>query len=1112
MTAAVARLLRYSVRRPNRVLTLTAAFTAVLALAVPGIELRLDARSLVPVDHPALAEADAAAARFGYRDTVILALEAPPGEDVYRADTLQLLADLSEQMARTPGIERGSVVSLATLPRLVVEGDVLDAEPLLQARTEGAGFRPPTPAEVQRIRRETRLQELDRGFPVSRDGRMTAILADAVPTTDRRALLDSIQALLGTQTTGNVTLHLTGSALAQAVLGMAAARDLAHLVPLVLLLVGLVLALAFRSLVPAMIALTEVGVSLVWTAGVLALTGQPVYVTTLVLPVILVVIGVADDVFGLRQAFADPGCTVETREAWRRRVERAFGEVLTPILVTSCTTVVALLSLALVDLAPQRILGLFGALSVVFSTLLTFTLVPALLVLAPVPRLRDPAAGARRRRPSASWPRALEGMPTAVVPAVLVLLVGTGACGAGRVIVEDDWVGNLPHDDPVVAGHRAVNVGLAGANTLDLELTLGSKEAVPDPWLTPEAWIALGRVEEELEADPRVGVVLGPFRDLARVGAALRREAAAEHRADLLNSEAAVDPADLHASRLLLESLGHSPVVERLSPDGQRVRLTLFVRDASFIRIGELLAAARHTVGRHLGEAVSLVPFGDGLVGYRTIGLLVRGQVVSITSAILFEILLLTFLFRSLRRALWAAAPVALSVLVVFGLLGVAGMPLGIASSMFVAVALGIGIDYSTHLVARVREEERRGVAGWSAVCRATAATTPAILISTVAVAVGFSVLAASTIQPNRQLGLSIALSLAVCGILTLVMVPAMALGWLRVRHRWRPSSWLRWRALWRGLVTLLVISAAVPAVAARGHPRPAGAQSIEGDEAQEVAKLLEGYNRRSLGPAGWRQVRLDLAQDGVVTRSYEVLQLWRQEEGAILSLFLLEQPAPLAGTTYLLVEDPRLAAGLEIHLVVSAGRRRVVKVLPSRFREGLLGSDFGYREMTWRIPFQGRRLELPSATRGDGEDDRLDFEAEEVRMVDSTALSAETGGAPGTWGRTRYYLTADPPLLLGADYHDSPDDGAVHDRRLRIFGWHQRQGVWTPREITMETASGRSSTLTLLDFRVVEKAEIPIGWFQPERLPELAEQLRNGGSVVEDGGMGIEALPGGER
>jgi hypothetical protein len=136
----------------------------------------------------------------------------------------------------------------------------------------------------------------------------------------------------------------------------------------------------------------------------------------------------------------------------------------------------------------------------------------------------------------------------------------------------------------------------------------------------------------------------------------------------------------------------------------------------------------------------------------------------------------MVLLFGSLMTALLAIAPVVLTVVTVFAVLAASGAPLGAANSMFAAIALGIGVDYSIHLVTSYREMFAQGLEKARALEAALLSSGPAILTSAVAIAAGFSVLGFSKVVPNRDLGLLVALSMTVCAVLTLVLVPALIL------------------------------------------------------------------------------------------------------------------------------------------------------------------------------------------------------------------------------------------------------------------------------------------------------------------------------------------------
>ena len=292
---------------------------------------------------------------------------------MYTPETLRRIARLSDGLSRVEGVVAGSVVSLSTVPRIALVDGKVDTDPL---------FRPEDQLNtetIQQLRREVVRRGYNTGTLVSADGKGAAIIAKVEPGADRYRLLEETRALIASESSGKDSVYLSGSALAQAVLGEATARDLARLIPAVIVVLGVMLFLSFRHAVPALLSLTEIGVSLVWMAGLMGLTGQPVFVTTLVLPVVLICVGVSDDVYALGHYFNEAvraeGLTTE------ETIVAAFSSAARPVGMTAVSTVVGLLSMAAVSLNPLRVFGLFGSAAIIFSTLFTFSLLPALLAL-----------------------------------------------------------------------------------------------------------------------------------------------------------------------------------------------------------------------------------------------------------------------------------------------------------------------------------------------------------------------------------------------------------------------------------------------------------------------------------------------------------------------------------------------------------------------------------------------------------------------------------------------------------------------------------------------------------------------------------------------------------
>jgi predicted RND superfamily exporter protein len=107
--------------------------------------------------------------------------------------------------------------------------------------------------------------------------------------------------------------------------------------------------------------------------------------------------------------------------------------------------------------------------------------------------------------------------------------------------------------------------------------------------------------------------------------------------------------------------------------------------------------------------------------------------------------------------------PAALAVAGTFAVMGWAGTPLGVATSMFAGMILGVGVDFAIHLVERYRLGSALGLGREAAIAEALAATGPAIVVNALAVALGFGVLVLSQVPANARLGGMTVICLLAC-------------------------------------------------------------------------------------------------------------------------------------------------------------------------------------------------------------------------------------------------------------------------------------------------------------------------------------------------------------
>ena len=219
-----------------------------------------------------------------------------------------------------------------------------------------------------------------------------------------------------------------------------------------------------------------------------------------------------------------------------------------------------------------------------------------------------------------------------------------------------------------------------------------------------------------------------------------------------------------------------------VDPDFARCLISVFMKNANFVDTQRLMDDIRAYEHEHLEpHGITLKFAGDVAVSQTLIDAIVTTQVRSLLISLVGILVVTAILGRSLVWGVLSVLPCAFAVLINFAVMGLAGMPLGVATSMFAGMTLGIGVDYAIHLLERYRLARARGEGPATSLTDAVTHTGPAVLIDAVAVALGFGVMVLSQVPANARLGALVVLSIAGCLAATLVLLPAL-LGLARTR------------------------------------------------------------------------------------------------------------------------------------------------------------------------------------------------------------------------------------------------------------------------------------------------------------------------------------------
>jgi hypothetical protein len=123
---------------------------------------------------------------------------------------------------------------------------------------------------------------------------------------------------------------------------------------------------------------------------------------------------------------------------------------------------------------------------------------------------------------------------------------------------------------------------------------------------------------------------------------------------------------------------------------------------------------------------------------------------------------------------LYAAVPIVASIIILFGFMGYTGIPLNIGTVLVASVAVGIGIDYSIHVISHFKDALRKGKTVVEALHQTISISGKAIVINLFSVSAGFLVLLFSKMVPLEYFGLLIALSMFASGLGALTLLPSI--------------------------------------------------------------------------------------------------------------------------------------------------------------------------------------------------------------------------------------------------------------------------------------------------------------------------------------------------
>ena len=165
---------------------------------------------------------------------------------------------------------------------------------------------------------------------------------------------------------------------------------------------------------------------------------------------------------------------------------------------------------------------------------------------------------------------------------------------------------------------------------------------------------------------------------------------------------------------------------------------------------------------------------GDVITQFESLESFRNSMLVAPPLAVLLTLLVAAALLRSWRYAAASVLPIGFVVIGVYAFMALAGLTINIVTATIAAIAVGVGIDFSTHYTTRFREEFQTAPDRLAAIRRAGTGTGGALALSALTSVLGFTIMALAPTPIFATFGLLTAVMIILALFASLVLLPSV--------------------------------------------------------------------------------------------------------------------------------------------------------------------------------------------------------------------------------------------------------------------------------------------------------------------------------------------------
>ncbi|MBT3763355.1 MAG: MMPL family transporter, partial [Candidatus Marinimicrobia bacterium] len=645
-------LLENILKRPILVLMVFFGITVFFVSAMKdNTRMETDLDKYMPQDHPAFVYSDQAAEWFDIKDGIIIAVENPNG--IYNTGTLDKIKKLTKQLQKMDEIEKQDVTSLYTADNIVGTEDGMDVKAFFKRV-------PKTQEKLDELQQRVRSNEMVYGRLVSENETVTVIIARINDDVFTQEFYNEILELAHSYE-GEEKVHVAGRPIVEGTMAVLGPADMKRMVPIVLTVIILILLFLLRSVKNTILTMLVVLFSTIWTFGLLAVVGIPIYAVFTTIPVMLIAIGVADGIhlFSHVDLFRVENPTASKIDTIRNMVQ----EMWKPVVMTSVTTAVGFISLLTSQVYPIKYFGVFTAFGVLAAMLLSLVLIPAGMMLVGLPKIKKiKVHSADDKHTTIFAHKFASGLikykwATLGLTAVIIVIA---IFGTSKVWINSSFLDKFEKNSDIVLTDKFINENFGGTSTLNLVLESSKKDIFKNPAMLE----IVDKMQTDVESIEIVGSSFGLTDYLLRMNKVMH--------ADDEAFNIIPETSDLIAQYLLLYEMSGDPenLWQVTDFDYQKLNVTFQLKSDDSKSINSAMDRIESYRDQFKTHNIDMNFAGSGYKALVFTDLILQGQIASLLMSLIIVAVLLSFMFKNVVAGLTGTVPIIITAAISFGVMG----------------------------------------------------------------------------------------------------------------------------------------------------------------------------------------------------------------------------------------------------------------------------------------------------------------------------------------------------------------------------------------------------------------------------------------------------------